>query len=330
VRRARPFGVLGFATGSTYRVTFSGVDVVELDRLGESERAALATLVARVTAAADHPPLPDPELLAVTQGTPSGGRVVLAGHDGGLTGAVIVFPERDGSVSLHLVVDRAGRAEHAGALIEKAVGLVPSGVPVHLWAMAAGPEDDALAARHGFSPERDLLQMRLPLPLDPAVVAASRPLATRPFEPGRDEEVWVDTNNRAFAGHPEQSGWTVSMLRERMAADWVDLEGFLVADDPSGEGFIGSCWTKVHRDHVPVLGEIYVISVDPRHHGQGWGRSLTVAGLTSVAQRGAPVGMLYVDATNQSAVGLYRGLGFEVDHVDRSYRRNPARTARIS
>ena len=166
--------------------------------------------------------------------------------------------------------------------------------------------------------------MRLPLPLDPAVVAASRPLATRPFEPGRDEEVWVDTNNRAFAGHPEQSGWTVAILRERMAADWVDLEGFLVADDPSGPGLIGSCWTKVHRDHAPVLGEIYVISVDPRHHGQGWGRSLTVAGLVWLARRGVPVGMLYVDATNEAAVGLYRVLGFEVDHVDRSYRRDPA------
>jgi mycothiol synthase len=324
VSRARPFGVLGFATGSRYRVTFSGVDVLELDGLGESERAALTTLLDRVTAASDHPPLPDPELLAVTLGTPSGGRAVVAGHEGGLTGAAFVFPERDGSVSLHLAVDPADRAgEEADALVDTAVRLAPPGTAVHLWAMAAGPVDDALAARHGFSPERDLLQMRLPLPLDPAVVAASRPLVTRPFEPGRDEEAWVETNNRAFAGHPEQGGWTVAMLRERMAADWVDLEGFLVADDPSGPGLIGSCWTKVHRDHVPVLGEIYVISVDPRHHGQGWGRSLTVAGLVSLARRGVPVGMLYVDATNETGVGLYRALGFAVDHVDRSYRRDP-------
>jgi mycothiol synthase len=301
------------------------VDVIELDGLAGSERAALAMLVAQVTAAADHPPLPDPELLAVTQGTASGGRAVLAGNEGHLTGAAFVFPERDGSVSLHLVVDPADReGEEVAALVDKAVHQAPAGATVHLWAMAAGPADDALAARHGFSPERDLLQMRLPLPLEPAVVAATRPLATRPFEPGRDEEAWVEANNRAFAGHPEQGGWTVAMLRDRMRADWVDLEGFLVADDPSGQGLIGSCWTKVHRDHEPVLGEIYVISVDPRHHGQGWGRSLTVAGLESLARRGVPVGMLYVDATNETGVGLYRGLGFAVDHVDRSYRRDPA------
>ncbi len=301
------------------------MDVVELDGLAGSERAALAVLVAQVTTAADHPPLPDPELLAVTQGIASGGRAVLAGDDGHLSGAAFVFPERDGSVSVHLVVEPPDRdGEEVAALVDQAAALAPPGAAVHLWAMRAGAADDALAARHGFSPERDLLQMRLPLPLDPAVVAASRPLATRPFEPGRDEQAWVDANNRAFAGHPEQSGWTIAMLRERMSADWVDLEGFLVADDPSGQGLIGSCWTKVHKEHVPVLGEIYVISVDPRHHGQGWGRSLTVAGLVSLAQRGVPVGMLYVDATNEAGVGLYRALGFAVDHVDRSYRRDPA------
>jgi mycothiol synthase len=300
------------------------VDVLEVDQLAEPELAALGALLARVTAAKDDPPLPEPELAAVTRGT-GPGRAVLAAHDGGLTGAAFLFPARDGSVSLHLVVDPADQAgAAAAALVEKAVSLAPSGVPVHLWAMAAGPADDALAARHGFHPERDLLQMRLPLPLHPAVVAATRPLPTRPFEPGRDEAAWVDTNNRAFAGHPEQSGWTVDLLRERMAADWVDLNGFLVADDPSGVGLIGSCWTKVHRDHVPVLGEIYVISVDPRHHGQGWGRSLTVAGLVSLAGRGVPVGMLYADASNEAAVGLYRALGFVVDHIDRSYRRDPA------
>ena len=67
-----------------------------------------------------------------------------------------------------------------------------------------------------------------------------------------------------------------------------------------------------------------MIAVDPRHHGQGWGRSLTVAGLESLARRGAHVGMLYTDATNEAAVALYRSLGFTVDHVDRSYRRDPA------
>lgn len=332
-RRARPFAVLGFATGSRYRVTLACVDVemavADPDDLSDQDRAALSALVARAGVADGHPALPEPQVADLTRPRPgrAKGRIVLARDDDGLAGCALLSPAKDGSAVLHVVVDPAARGGGEpgieSALIGRAVGEAPAGAPLHLWAMQAGPADDERARRHGFVPERDLLQMRVPLPLAAEVLRATRPLATRPFVPGRDEVAWVDTNNRAFAGHPEQGGWTVEQLRERMAADWVELDGFLVADDPDGPGLLGSCWTKVHRDRTPELGEIYVISVDPRHHGRGWGRSLTVAGLESLGQRGVSVGMLYTDVTNEAAVSLYRSLGFTVDHMDRSYRRDP-------
>jgi mycothiol synthase len=328
-------GVLGFATGSRYRVTLADVDadvdldVVALSELRDTDRAAVAALLDRSAAPDGHPALPEPQLTAVTRpgAVRSDGRVVLARDEAGLEGLAVLSPARDGSTVLHVVADPGtpGRRERiASALIGRAVVGSPPGAPVHLWALEAQKADDQRARQHGFVPERDLLQMRVPLPLAGDVVQATRPLVTRPFAPGHDESAWVDTNNRAFAGHPEQGGWTVEQLQERLAADWVDLDGFLVADDPDGAGLIGSCWTKVHRDRSPVLGEIYVVSVDPRHHGHGWGRSLTVAGLEWLTRQGVPVGMLYTDATNEAAVALYRSLGFTVDHVDRSYRRDPA------
>jgi mycothiol synthase len=81
----------------------------------------------------------------------------------------------------------------------------------------------------------------------------------------------------------------------------------------------GFCWTKVHADHSPPLGEIYVIAVDPAFKGRGLGRKLTVAGLERLAAAGLTVGMLYVDASNTPAVALYEDLGFTVNHVDRAY-----------
>ena len=308
--------------------------VVDLRALGAGPRADVADLVARFASASEDPPLPEPQMRAVTgrgdhaDPRASEGRVVLARLGDALVGCALLSQARDGSTVLHLVVDPATgdttRPDVAAALLERAVAEAPAGSSVHLWAMHAGPADDTRARVHGFVPERDLLQLRVPLPLEPDVVGATRRLTTRPFAPGRDEEAWVQTNNRAFAGHPEQGGWTVAQLRERMAAGWVDLAGFLVADDPDGKGLIGSCWTKIHRDRLPVLGEIYVIAVDPRHHGQGWGRSLTVAGLQSLTARGVTIGMLYTDATNEAAVALYRSLGFRLHHVDRSYRRAPS------
>jgi mycothiol synthase len=310
----------------------------DLRALGAGPRTEVTDLVARVASRTDDPPLPEPQLRAITgdvsdHADPAAGdgRVLLARAGEALVGSAFLFPARDGSTVLHLVVDPAAGGtlgdDVATALLERAVAEAPAGSAVHLWAMHAGPADDTRALAYGFIPERDLLQLRVPLPLAPDVVDATRRLTTRPFVPGRDEEAWVETNNRAFAGHPEQGGWTVAQLRERMAADWVDLAGFLVADDPDGKGLIGSCWTKVHRDRQPELGEIYVIAVDPRHHGQGWGRSLTVAGLQSLAQRGVTVGMLYTDATNEAAVALYRSLGFRLHHVDRSYRHAPDESA---
>jgi mycothiol synthase len=255
-------------------------------------------------------------------------RVLLAYDGGALRAGGFLSPATDGSHSLHLVLDPS---LHPGpdteairdSLIDGALAEPEGRGTVRLWSMRANEADAAAAARHGFVPERELVQMRVPLPLPTEVVAGARPVLTRPFERGRDEDHWLDVNNRAFAGHPEQGNWTRAELEERLSADWVDLNGFLIADDPEGDGIIGSCWTKIHRHDDPALGEIYVISVDPLRHSQGWGKALTVAGLVWLADQGIAAGMLYTDGDNAAAVALYRSLGFSVDHVDRAYVHKP-------
>lgn len=166
--------------------------------------------------------------------------------------------------------------------------------------------DDAEAA--GLVLVREVLQLRRPLPLDEPDRTTN--LTTRPFRPETDADAVLDVNNRAFHWHPDQSGWTRAALDERLAEPWVDLDGFLVTEI---EGrIVGFCWTKCHdaTDIDPALGEIHVIAVDPDLHGHGLGRSLTIAGLAHLHDRGLPVGMLHVEGTNTQARALYHSLGF--------------------
>jgi len=173
-------------------------------------------------------------------------------------------------------------------------------------------EHDAIAAACGLVVARRLHQMRRPLP-----TGIDIDLVTRPFDAQRDVAEWVRVNARAFAWNPEQGGWTEATLRSRMDEPWFDPNGFLIHErDGRMAGF---CWTKIHDDVEPRLGEIYVIGVDPDFQGLGLGRTLTLAGLGSLADRGIRTGMLFVDDDNVAAVRLYEKLGFEVHRTDAMY-----------
>ncbi len=216
---------------------------------------------------------------------------------------LVVAPSRRGDL-------KAIGAEVIGAALD-VIGAEDGG-RVDWWVFEPSPEHDQLAATIGFRPGRQLSQMRRPLPTE------ERPgIETRAFVPGVDEDAWLTVNNRAFAEHPEQGGWDREALAMREHEPWFDPAGFLLHE--RGGRLAGFCWTKLHPDQDPPLGEIYVIAVDPDFHGQGLGKQLTLAGLESISRRGVSIGMLYVDAANTAGVRLYDGLGFTIHHTDRTY-----------
>lgn len=179
------------------------------------------------------------------------------------------------------------------------------------WLRPPTPEQTSAVARLGLVEQRRIDRLERPLPFD----TAARGLTTRPFDPERDVEEWLEINNAAFAWHPDQGGWDAARLVAALAEPWVDLDGFLVHEADSGR-LDGFCWTKVHPG-TPLIGEIYVIAVDPAAHGRGLGRSLVIAGLHYLSTvSGAEMGMLYVESDNVAAQHLYADLGFELAWTD--------------
>jgi mycothiol synthase len=304
------------------------VDGIQVDvhrEIGPLDQADVAELLAAVAAVDGHPALSEQKRIEVNAGASGAagarslarqvgsGRLVGYGH----------LSRGNESWGIEIVIHPDHRASDAESLGSVLLGSLleeigrQGGGQVYFWAPRASAVHDHIAEANGLEPGRDLIQMRVPLPLGPQPHGQGDALATRAFRPGQDEAAWLAVNNRAFATHPEQGGWSVEELVEREQEGWFDPAGLLLYEVDGR--LAGSCWTKIHRDTDPQLGEIYVISVDPDFQGRGLGRSLTVTGLSWLAHAGIRVGMLYVDGDNVAAVKLYRSMGFTDDHVDRAY-----------
>jgi len=226
----------------------------------------------------------------------------------------------------------ARRRGVGGALLDEAVRQAERRPGrLRLWAHGTDAAANELAAAQGFHQVRRLWQLRRSLfsPLDKVVLPAG--VALRTIDPERDLGPVLDLNARAFVDLPDQAGWTRADLEQRMAEAWFDPAGFLIADDPAGR-LLGFHWTKVHEHdhgraeaagghaHDPI-GEVYVVAVDPSARGRGLGRTLTLAGLHHLRDRGLSTALLYVDADNTAAISLYQSLGFASWDSDTLFRR---------
>ncbi|MEU8346722.1 mycothiol synthase [Spirillospora sp. NPDC048832] len=278
-----------------------------LDEAGIAQALALAEAAAQVDGVG---PLSEHALLALRGGRPGpaivdGGAVVAYAHfdaateDEPAAGEIVVHPEHR-------------RRGHGRSLLRAL--RQEAGGPLRVWAHGDLPAAAALASSEGMERVRALFQMRRPAsdPLPEAHVAEG--VSVRTFEPGRDEQAWLDVNARAFADHPEQGAWTMDDVRAREAEEWFDPAGFFLAERDGR--LVGFHWTKVHPGKI---GEVYVVGVDPDAQGLGLGRALTLVGLHHLRSAGMEQIMLYVDESNVAAVRLYESLGFTRYAVDVMY-----------
>lgn len=296
---------LGRAEGGTLPL----MRLVEIIRRPtEAERSALVRFVLDVTAATGSRPLSDHLWLDLDAGGSDGFLAATVSDSTGMI-AVAQISAANETSSLEVVVrhgvDDAQRVHDD--IVETTVDAFRAGGGGRLSWWVDEPTDQVHSFAHGLglTPMRGLHEMRRRLPAE-----RHASVETRSFVPGVDDENWLAINNRAFAGHGEQGGWTRETLATRVAEPWFDADGFRLHE--LGDRLAAFCWTKLHHDLDPVVGEIYVIAVDPDFHGRGLGRELTLAGLDSISARDVSVANLYVDADNVAAVGLYETLGFTI------------------
>lgn len=182
---------------------------------------------------------------------------------------------------------------------------------LHVWIAGVTEPADQIVRSAGFEPYRDLWQLRCRLPAEPS------DLHTRSYTPA-DLASFIAVNNRAFSWHPEQGGLTPERVDATMSEPWFDPDGFRLYEE-DGQ-LVGFCWTKIHADTEPALGEIFVIAVDPSAHGRGLGSPMTRAGLDWLAAQGLATGMLYVESDNDAANRVYERIGFVHHQTNRAYR----------
>lgn len=214
--------------------------------------------------------------------------------------------------------DRPDCEELALRLLDTTRTLVArtGGGALYLWVHRVDDPHTTLAARAGFTIQRELLLMSRPLPDRPEVPAPPDGVALRPYRPGDDDAELLRVNNAAFADHPEQGGWDQATLEGRRRQPWFCADGVILAW--SDDRLLGFHWTKWHghdADEVPgaahdPVGEVYILAVDPAAQRGGLGRLLLAAGLAHLHDRGCRQAILYVDAAHDRPLALYRSAGF--------------------
>jgi mycothiol synthase len=296
-------------------VTSFDVSVRVLDLLTEEQARDVRNGVARTTAADGVGPLSEDARLRLEPGERGAVHLVVgAPGGGGLAGYAQLErgsdPSDEATAELFVQPELRGRGIGT-ALLREVRAQAPD---LFVWSHGDLPAAQRLAQREGLVRVRDLWQMRRPLEELPEVPPTPDDVQLRTFQPGRDEDAWLELNATAFAHHPEQGGWTRHDLELREREEWFDPSGFFLAERDGR--LVGFHWTKVHPEG---LGEVYVLGVAPDEAGHGLGSWLTAVGLHHLRDRGLPTVLLYVEADNAPAVTVYQRSGFTRHTVDVGY-----------
>lgn len=275
-----------------------------------------AEAVERLARAAEHvdgrPPLSEQPLLRLSQPDAPVEHLVVRAEDD-LAGYAQLDLGAPGAASVEVVVHPFARQHGVGSTLvavardtARDAGL--DGIRV--WAEGGHPAAQALAARLGLAPVRELVMMTRELADQESTKPVALPdgVTLRTFVVGQDEDALLRVNARAFDWHPEQGRMTLEDLRARQTEPWFDAaDVLLLEEDGTLAAFV---WLKIPQGED--AGELYVVAVDPDAQGRGLGTVTTALALRHLARAGLAQASLWTEADNVRALATYRRAGFTV------------------
>jgi ribosomal protein S18 acetylase RimI-like enzyme len=216
-------------------------------------------------------------------------------------------------------------AENERRLLERAA-TQPAGTPrpvLGSWGGSSQAGDTALLERNGFSVVRWFFDMLRPSLDDVPHADLPAGLEVRPIGLDHAKAVW-DADVEAFADHWGGFDRSDEHLQRWLSNPSTDLSLWVIAFD--GDQVAGGVLNVIDGEANHLLGirRGWLASVFTRRpwRRRGLARALIARSLVALRERGMTSASLGVDADNPSgALGLYEGLGFEVDYRSTAWRK---------
>ena len=191
------------------------------------------------------------------------------------------------------------------------------------WSADSQPRDERLLRSAGFEPARWFFDMTRPNLDDLPVVPLPEGLELRPITRDMALTVWR-ADVEAFRDHWGGFDGSDDRLESWLAHPSNDLSMWVIAFD--GDEVAGGVLNTIDRDENAALGlrRGWLSSVFTRRQWRrrGVAKALIARSLALHRERGMTSASLGVDADNPSgALGLYEGVGFQVDYRSTAWRK---------
>lgn len=219
---------------------------------------------------------------------------------------------------IHPVVRSRGLESEIMAWVERRVHEVAQlrQKPAQLLTGARDDQGDRLRllSEWGFTPTRYFFTMRrsLELPIEQPQLPPG--FTMRHFQPGPDDEEWIELGNLAFREHWNHHDSTGEDLQYELAAPHVRPDLYQLALAPDGT-FAAYCQCEIMQEQNERSGRaegfVLGLGTHPRFRKLGLGRALLLNGLQQLKAAGMSSALISVDAENASgALKLYESVGF--------------------